>query len=70
MVGQDALGEYFEAQLQQAGVEVFVDEDNLAHTGTVMVSLVTEFDAATHLEETPVIRLSSADASLPHWTHA
>ncbi len=38
-VGSDTLGSYFNAQLGQAGVDVLVDQDNLCHTGTVMVSV-------------------------------
>jgi sugar/nucleoside kinase (ribokinase family) len=36
-VGTDTLGEYFSGSLSQAGVQVLVDPDLMAHTGTVMV---------------------------------
>jgi len=36
-VGTDTLGQYFKSALQKAGMTVQVDEDLVAHTGTVMV---------------------------------
>lgn len=37
-LGTDALGQYFNAQLGQAGVSVISNDDAITHTGTVMVS--------------------------------